>query len=117
VHESPALFRLRRELRNRLNRPDLVVDPHRGADSHRIVDELVERRKIDHAIGGHREHALFGAFPRRLVHGPKYRLVLDRRRHDRSASLRLECSPRAEDGEVVAFSPARGEADLVRPRS
>ena len=115
--ERAALLRLRRELRHRLDRADLVVDPHYRADGNRVVNEIVERFPVDHAIGCHGENALFGAFTRGLVHRTKNRLVLDGAGYDSCSSLRLERAPGPEDGEIVALGAAGCETDLVRTRA
>src|SRR5688500_3027465 len=51
------------------------------------------------------------------MHRREYRLVLDRRADYGSATALAQGAPRSEDGEVVPFGSARGEADLVGVRA
>src|SRR5438270_2958159 len=117
VDERSAILCCCGQLRNGLNRSDLVVDPHHRAHGDFIVDDLRERRGIYHPIRGHRQEALLCSFVRSLMDGAEDCLVLDWGCHDCLATLRLESAPGAEDGEIIRLSTARGKANFVRPGS
>ncbi len=96
-----------------LDGANLVVDPHHGTERGIVAHQLAKRIARHDAVDVNGQFPLLGALARSLMNGLENRLVFDRRGRDRIAPLRLEHTPPAEHGEVVAFGAARSEAELV----
>src|SRR6185503_3231059 len=55
MEQRAALLCLVGELGHRLNRTDLVIDPHHRADCDIVLHRFVKGRAIDHSLRGHRQ--------------------------------------------------------------
>ncbi len=78
VNERATFLRPGGEHGQGLNRADLVVDPHHRANRNIVVNERIERSRVNHAIGGgHRQHPALGALEDGLMNGAQRRPVLD----------------------------------------